>query len=498
MSFLQPVRRARNRALWIQEAIAREPDLTKAEPLSGAHRVDVCIVGGGYTGLWTAINLKQLDPTVEVMVVEADFCGAGASGRNGGIVSGWWSKLPSLVSRYGEEDGVRLAQAAGDAVRAIGEFCFQHGIEADFRNGGVLWTATAPAHLGAWARAIEATRARGFNIYEELSPEQVAIRTGSAVHLAGVFEPSGSRVQPAFLARGMRRVAIERGVQLWEQTPVVEILRGTPPGLRTPHAVVVAEKVILATNAWMASLPEIRRAVLPMSSDMVATAPIPERLSEIGWTGDECIADTHLLVHYCRTTADGRIAFGKGGCSHAYLGQISQRLEDPGRRVERTVRSFRRIYPNLRDVPLTHSWTGPIDRSETNSPFFGHLDGNPDIIYGVGYSGTGVAPTYVGGKILASTALERHDEWQDSPINRGPRSLYPYDPVRYFGGNLVRAAVLQEEADLNENCPSGPLVKSLLRFVPSGLRKGSGAPFNSQLASNMAGGIRGPEKEPEP
>jgi hypothetical protein len=124
----------------------------------------------------------------------------------------------------------------------------------------------------------------------------------------------------------------------------------------------------------------------------------------------------------------------------------------------------------LWDVPITHTWTGPIDRSETNSLFFGHLDRNPDIIYGVGYSGNGVGPSYIGGRTLASTALELHDEWQDSPINRGPRSLYPPDPIRYFGGNMVRAAVLQKEADLNANRPSTPVVQFLNRFVPSGLR----------------------------
>jgi len=125
----------------------------------------------------------------------------------------------------------------------------------------------------------------------------------------------------------------------------------------------------------------------------------------------------------------------------------------------------------LADVPITHRWTGPIDRSETNSLFFGHLDRNPDTVYGVGYSGTGVGPSYLAGRTLASTVLDLHDEWQDSPINRGPRSLFPYDPIRYFGGNVVRAAVLRQEADLNANRPSGPLVQMLTSFVPSGLKR---------------------------
>lgn len=471
MSLLQPVRRARTRALWLQEALAAEPAAEAVESLSGGHKVDVCIVGGGYTGLWTALHLKWLDPSADVLLLEADICGAGASGRNGGFVSSWWPKLGSLIKKYGEDEGVRLARASGEAVHAIGRVCQEHGIDADFQHAGILQTATAPAHLDRWHEAVQLTRDRGFDVFTELTPEEIARRTGSPVHLGGVWDRYGARVQPALLARGLRRVAIEHGVRIWERSPVLEVVRGRPPMVRTAHGAVLADKVVLATNAWLASLPEIRRAVLPMSSDMVATAPMPERLAEIGWTGEECIADAHMMVHYYRTTRDGRIAFGKGGCSHAYLGQITQQFEDPGARVARTARAFRRVYPMVSEVPITHTWTGPIDRSETNSLFFGHLDRNPDIIYGVGYSGTGVGPSYVAGRTLASTALDLRDEWQDSPINRGPRSLYPYDPIRYFGGNLVRTAVLKEEADLNEDRTSHPIVQTLTRFVPSGLRK---------------------------
>jgi glycine/D-amino acid oxidase-like deaminating enzyme len=471
MSLLQPVRGARRRALWLQEALALEPKAESVEPLTGAHRADVCIVGGGYTGLWTALHIKRLDPSVDVMLVEADICGGGASGRNGGFVTSWWQKLASLVAKYGEAEGVRLARESAAAVEAIGRVCAEHQIDADFRPGGELMTATTPSQLSDWAETLRETRNRGIEVFTELTAAEVAHRAGSPVHLGGVWDRTAARVQPALLARGLRRVALAQGVRVYERSPVVEVLRGRPPGVRTALGAVVAEKIVLATNAWLASLPEIRRAVLPMSSDMIATAPIPERLKEIGWTGDECVADAHMMVHYYRTTRDGRIAFGKGGCSHTYLGQVTRQLEDPGPRIARTERSFRRIYPVLADVPITHTWTGPIDRSETNSPFFGHLDRNPDILYGVGYSGTGVGPTYLGGRVLASTALDRHDEWQESPINRGPRSLYPYDPVRYFGGNVVRAAVLRNEADRNADRPSGPVVTFLMRFVPSGLRE---------------------------
>ena len=148
MSLLQPVTRARRRSLWLLEALAREPEAEIVEPLSGGHRIDVCIVGGGYTGLWTALQIKWLDPSVDVLL-EADICGSGASGRNGGFVTSWWEKLGSLVDKYGEEEGMRLARESAAAVAAIGQVCTDYGIDADFRPGGVLHTATAPAHIGA-------------------------------------------------------------------------------------------------------------------------------------------------------------------------------------------------------------------------------------------------------------------------------------------------------------------------------------------------------------
>src|SRR5215213_3431495 len=167
MSLLQPVKRARRRSLWLQEALAREPDAEIVEPLSGGYRTDVCIVGGGYTGLWTALQIKWLDPSVDVVLLEADICGSGASGRNGGFVTSWWEKLNSLVSKYGEEEGMRLAGESAAGVAAIGRVCADHGIDADFRPGGVLITATASSHVGAWNKALRATRVRGIDVFTE-------------------------------------------------------------------------------------------------------------------------------------------------------------------------------------------------------------------------------------------------------------------------------------------------------------------------------------------
>src|SRR3954452_11338895 len=188
MTNLQPVLPAKTRSLWLQEALALEPDAERVEPLIGSHRTDICIIGGGYTGLWTALRIKELDPSVDVMILEADICGRGASGRNGGLVLGWWYKLKNLIGVCGEEEGVRLARAATAAVDEIGSFCRAYNIDAYYRKAGWLHTATTPLHDDSWEETVEACETRDIDAYVKLSPSEVATRTGSPVHISGVLE----------------------------------------------------------------------------------------------------------------------------------------------------------------------------------------------------------------------------------------------------------------------------------------------------------------------
>jgi glycine/D-amino acid oxidase-like deaminating enzyme len=458
---LQPVHLAQTRSLWLKEALVLEPAALEVEPLEGAYRTDVCIVGGGYTGLWTALRIKELDPSVDVMILEADICGGGASGRNGGLVLGWWQKLTNIVAVCGEEEGVRMGWHAAKAVDEIGEFCQSNGINAFYRKAGWLHTATTPLHDGSWESTVSACESRGIDAYIHLTSEEVAARTGSPVHISGVLEKDAATVQPALLARGLRRVAIERGVKIFEKTPVTNVDPGTPPVVRTEKGAVVTNKVVLATNAWLAGLHELRRGIIALSSDMVATAPIPDRLQAIGWTGGEGITDARLMVHYYQATHDGRVAIGRGSGALAYLGRITPTFNDSEKRAAVVAKGFRRLYPTLADVEITHRWAGPVDRSRTNTFVFGHLHESPNVLYGAGYSGTGVAPSLLGGRILASSALERVDEWSKTQLNTGATVLYPPEPARFFGGLLVRDAVCRKEEGEEVGDSPNPIVGAL-------------------------------------
>jgi putative aminophosphonate oxidoreductase len=428
------------RSLWLDEALEGEDD---APRLEGEIRADVCIVGGGFTGLWTALRLKEHEPAVEVVLLEADVCGAGASGRNGGFVLSWWAKFRALEQVCGSEEALRLARASAAAVGELGAFCDAHGIDAHFRHDGWLWTATSPAQIGAWDDTVARLEQLGEAPFVRLEPEEVARRAASPTHLAGVLEPTAATLHPARLARGLRRVALERGIRVFERSPMRGLDRSAP-AVRCEGGTLRAGRVVLALNAWAAGLPELRRALVVVPSDVIATPAIPERLSAIGWPGGTCIDDSRMMVNYWRSTLDGRIVFGKGGGGITYGGRIGREYEGPSPRAGWVLESFHRLYPALGDVLAERSWLGPIDRSRIGLPFFGPLGGNERILVGAGYSGNGVGPSFLGGRILASLALELDDEWAAAGLVRVPGGLPP-EPLRYLGGKVVRAAVGRKE-----------------------------------------------------
>ena len=458
------------RSFWLQQALGAEgAETAEAPPLDGDTRADVCIVGGGFTGLWTALRLKELEPALDVAIVEGDICGGGASGRNGGFVMTWMSKALTLLKICGAQEGVRLLRASEDGVVAIGAFCVEHGIEADFRHDGWMWTASNEAQLGAWSETVEALDKLGVHALEELPADEVARRTGSESHIAGVYERGVATVQPARLARGLRRVALERGVRIYEQTRMTELVRAATPAVKTARGTISADAVVLALNAWAHELPEFRRTVMPIAVDAIMTEAVPERLAEIGLVDGLAISDSRMMVDYYRTTTDGRISIGKGGGAIPFAGRLGGRYDTASQRTAEVHERLLRYYPSLADVPLAATWRGPATRTATGLPFFGRLPGCPQIVYGHGYTGNGVGPSYTGGRILASLALGRQDEWSTNGLAGGPQGGFPPEPFRYIGGNLIRGAIARKDAAEDAARPPGALDDFLVGLAPAGL-----------------------------
>ncbi len=459
---------ARHRSFWLQEALGDAPD---APAFEGDGRADVAILGGGYVGLWTAIRIREQDPGCDVVVLEQDVCGGGASGRNGGFVLSWWPKIASLVRLCGEPDALEIARDSEASIGEIADFCRDHGIDAHFRRGGWLWTATTRAQLGAWDSVVSTCARLGAEAFRPLSPADVARRSGSDVHRAGVLDASAATVQPARLARGLRRVALESGVRLYENTRVRSFSRGRPVIVRLEHGRLRADRLVVAANAWAAGIRELSGSLVAITSDMVMTAPAPNRLRAIGWTGGECITDSQMMVDYYHATRDGRVAFGKGGWGIALGGRIGPDFDRNPRRARAVEADLRRTYPSLADVPVTHDWSGPIDRTPTSLPLLGRLGGRPHIVYGVGWSGNGVGPSVLGGRILASLALGRDDRWSRYPLVDRRRELgrFPGEPIRFLGAHVVRGAVARKERAEREDRKPAWIDERLSRLAPAGL-----------------------------
>lgn len=453
------------RSYW-QESIA---PTVACPPLAENLKADIAIVGGGFVGLWTALNLKHHEPDCQVVILEQDVCGGGASGRNGGFAMSWWPKISSLRSFCSAEQALFLGHSAERAISELGEFCERHSIDAHFVQKGWLWTATTHAHLDSWNSTLLACERLGVTPFERLPPSEVKRRTGSNVHLAGVFEASNATVQPAALVQGLRRVALESGVVIFEHTSVAAIHPGTPARLHTPGGVLEADTVVLANNAWAAAIPEISRLITPVNSSIVVTQPLNGQFDKIGWTGGESITDSQLMVDYYRTTRDGRIAFGKGTGALAYRSKINDVFSDHADSIKLTNDDLFSTYQVLDRKVISHSWSGPIDRTYDSLPVFGNLSGHSNIFYGVGWSGNGVSPSQLGGRILASLALGREDEWSRCGLIGRKCKTFPPEPFRYLGGTLVRNAVMRKErAEMQGQQPSA-IDRLLASLAPAGL-----------------------------
>lgn len=451
------------RSLWLQEALIGESDLLRLE---GDRRADFCIVGGGYTGLWAALRIKELEPSAEVVLVEGDVCGGGPSGRNGGFMDPWWSKYFPLEALCGREEALRLCRMSATAIDEIDGFCRENGIDAHIRRDGGVWVAATESGNGSWEPMVAGLRERGVDVFSEVSAAELVPMTGTDAYLAGIFDSEQATVQPALLARGLRRVALERGVRIFENSPVRKIRRGATPVVTTDAGRVVADSVILAMGSWLGQVHELRNSFATIATDMIATEPAPERLAEIGLTSGIGISDSRAMINYYRTTMDGRIAWGKGGNGVGFGGRIGKRFQGGSSSSELVVASFRHHYPHLADLRITNSWSGPVDRTVNGLPGFAALGGERRIFYGGGYSGNGVAPSLIGGRILASLALGLDDEYSSAGLVRDPAGSFPPEPIRWVGGQVVRRAVSRIEAIEDRGDSPGRLLRSVAAMAP--------------------------------
>jgi glycine/D-amino acid oxidase-like deaminating enzyme len=454
------------RSWWLREALGDPEFADPACPaLSRDATADVVILGGGYTGMWTAFHLKERDPAIDVAILEQDICGGGPSGRNGGFVNAWWTSVPEMARRFGDADAVELAMAASRSVEAIGRFCEREHVDAWFSGAGEMTVATNPTHDGSWSGLLQETARLGVDgVFTELSADDVRARCQSPTFGAGVFESDAATVQPARLARGLRRVLLERGVRIFEQTPVRRFGSGRPVVAETPGGTMRAEEAIIAVGAWGAGWRRFRRALAVRGSYIVLTAPAPDRLRDIGWTGGEAVRDLRSSLHYLRTTPDGRIAFGAAGLQPGLARSIGPRFAYDPPSLRTAIEDLRRMFPSFRDVPIVAGWGGPIDVAGLYLPFFG-TGPSGNVHHGLGFTGNGVAPSHLGGQILAALASHADDGFTRLALVRREPLRFPPASVLLPGMLAVNRAIHARDDALDAGrLPSR--IADLLAHIP--------------------------------
>jgi glycine/D-amino acid oxidase-like deaminating enzyme len=438
------VRTHGERSLWLRDALGTQ-DPHDSPPVKGHSTTDVCIIGGGFTGMWTALELKARAPETDVTLVEADICGAGASGRNGGFALTWWAHFEQLVTLCGPEAALELAKRAEQAVTKIGEFCHDRGIDGAFQMNGWVWAATNSAQIGDWDGTVALLEQFGAAPYRELSHSELVGLTGSQQHLQGLFEPTSAAVQPARIARELSRAIRAAGVHVHERSQVASIEYGPHTSVVLADGSIRADQVVLATNAWAAQIPEIGAGLVVVASDIIATEAVPERLLDAGIKQGVCISDGRRLVNYYHASADGRMVFGKGGGTLAYRNRVTAGFDHPGAREGPIRTQLLRTYPWLWNVPITSSWSGPIDYSLSGLPFFVRLRDAPSVLVCAGFSGDGVGPSRLAGEILAEMVTSGDSATLPASLRSVPKAIMPPEPIRYLGGRLVRAAIARKE-----------------------------------------------------
>jgi glycine/D-amino acid oxidase-like deaminating enzyme len=417
------------RSFWLDTLPEREPH----PPLEEALDADLCIVGGGYTGLWAALYAKALDPKRDVVLLEATRCGNGASGRNGGFVqSSLTHGTGNGLSRFRDEID-RLERLGRENFDGLAQDLIGLNIEAEFEPGGDLVVALEPRELPDLADEGELASRFGYET-ELLDAEETRAEVHSPLFLGALWTRTGSAlVHPGKLADGLRAAAVRAGVRVHEHTPVRELRdRGS---VITDGGVVNARGVLLATSAHPPLVRAIGRYVAPVYDYVLVTEPVDQSL--IGWRRRQGISDMGNQFHYYRMTADGRILWGGYDAVYRYGGPVGPHLDDDEPTFAKLSQHFFTVFPQLEGVRFSHRWGGAIDTCSRFSVFFGRALGGR-AVYALGYTGLGVAASRFGGRVALDLLDGRSTEATELAMVRRRPVPFPPEPLRSAVIQLTR------------------------------------------------------------
>jgi len=409
-------------------------------PLEDDLRGDVCIVGGGYTGMWAAHFLKEADPTLRIHILEADYAGAGASGHNDGFVTPTIGhSLHTVVQRYGADQAKAAYVAVGRSIIELRRFCSKHTIDAEFEPTGFYLVATNSGQLQRLEHDVALAGRMGLN-YEVAGARETQEHIGSSAICAALKTP-GALVNPHKLARGLARVVRDQGVVVHERSRVIAITRDRDEYVAvTAQGRVTAARLVLATNAYQHQFAQFRRKVKPVWSYAVVTEPLDEdQLARVHWPGREGFVEARNFIVFGRLTAENRLLLGGGPAPYFYGRDMDERhLRNES--IQNVLRShLARYFPAWRDLRFTHAYGGCIAVTRDLVPHVG-ASGN-GLYYAYGYCGNGIATTHTAGKVLRDLVLGRSSDYTRLLFVRGAEPAFPPEPAAYIAARALSAVL---------------------------------------------------------
>lgn len=423
-------------------------------PLSGDATADVAIIGAGYSGLWAAYYLKRANPGLDVLVLEKEFAGFGASGRNGGWLTGGFAWNHARYLRTASEHAVRaMVEAMNGTVDEVIRVAGAEGIDADILRTDELMVATRPAQVGRLRAEVAHRRHWGEETRVfEMGAADLADRIHIPGALGAMVVTNVARVQPAKLVRGLAAVVERMGVRLVEGTAATAYEKGL---VTTDRGLVRAPVILRCTEGFTAGLPGLKRDWLPLNSAQIATEPLPDEVwRQIGWQGHEIVGDFANVYCYCQRTREGRITVGARGVPYRFGSSLDANGAPDAETIRRLTAILHRHFPAARQARIDHAWCGVLGVPRDWCATVG-LDPSTGLGWAGGYIGVGVSTSNLAGRTLADLATGRDTDLVHLPwVNRRVRPWEP-EPFRWLGVHGMYA--LLNAADRREARPgAGP------------------------------------------
>jgi glycine/D-amino acid oxidase-like deaminating enzyme len=417
-----------NASMWAATAHPCDP----LPPLRGDRRADIVIVGAGFTGMSTAWWLSQRHPDRKVVVVEAKRVGNGASGRNGGMALNWING----VDAHSPEGARRVWDATQRGLDWIERVIREHSLDVRFRRVGCLEAYTEQARAERAHERVERLRDWGIPL-KYLLGHELERRVRAVGVVGAVHDPTAGQLHGLDLLRGLRGVLLARGVEIYEESPVLSVHEGRTHALTTPGGTVRAPALVLGTNGYSPRLGYFATGIFPLHSHVIATEPLPlQRWRELGWGDTAGFTDDLDRIAYASMTQDGRLLFGGGGngaYSYLYGGRTAWPRE-PAAQYRFVHAMLRRYFPGAADVRIAHRWTGTLGLTLHRVCSIGITGEYRNIFYGVGYSGHGVVLANLAGEVIADLYDDHHEPWRELPFyQRKFEGLIPPEPLRWVG-----------------------------------------------------------------